>query len=257
MLAGVLVLFMLAAVGLGGMVAQAQGPSPAPTKAPGASAGAAQAPSGVTTLADLYWQALAKRLGTTVEKLQQTITDARQDSINQAVKEGLLTQSQADRMLENLKNTKPGTVFDNVRPNRTVPQTQTNFRATVLNAALEAAAKKLGLSTDDLQKELRTKTLLAVAKAKNVDATSLRTAIADAAKAAVDKLVKEGTLTQAQGDAIKANIKPENINLNARSLILPWGGGTGLDMTPRQRLDQFLNRSDQFFRMMPRGRMAR
>jgi hypothetical protein len=109
----------------------------------------------------LYWQSLAQKLGTTVDKLQQATTDARKDALDQAVKQGLLTQAQADRMSQRARGVAA--------------------LASVATARLDAAAKTLGMSTSDLTTALRGgKTLLDLAREKNVDATKLRTAIADA-----------------------------------------------------------------------------
>lgn len=198
--AGVLV-FVLLAAGVGGTIVLAQGPTPTPP-----------AQSGRQGWAQLYLQALAQKLGITVDKLQQAQTDARKDAITQAVKQGLLTQAQADAMLNRMQNALPGT-----------PGQRADARTIIANAELDAAAKTLGMTTADLTTALRTKTLLTLAQEKNVDVTKLRTAIADAEKAALDQAVKDGKLTQAQADALKANIKPENIDLNHRSLTLPPG----------------------------------
>ena len=180
-LAGLLVIVLLA-LGVGGSIILAQGPTPTPPK----------------TWMDLYWQALAQKLGTTVEKLQQATTDARKDALDQAVKQGLLTQAQADRMSQ---------------------RAQGGAVASVATVRLDAAAKALGMSTSDLTTALRGgKTLLDLAREKNVDVIKLRTAIADAEKAALDQAVKDGKMTQAQVDALKANVKPENIDLNRKSL---------------------------------------
>jgi polyhydroxyalkanoate synthesis regulator phasin len=180
-LAGLLVITLLIA-GIGSGVALAQGPTPTPPK----------------TWMELYWQTLAQKLGTTVEKLQQAMREARTEAAKQGVQQGLLTQKQADRITS-----------------ATVP-------ATIANAGLEAAAKTLGMTTDALTTALRSgKTLLDLAREKNVDVMKLRTAIADAEKAAIDQLVKDGKLTQAQADKLKANLKPENIDLTRSR----WGIG--------------------------------
>lgn len=184
-LAGLLVVTLLA-VGVGGSVALAQGPKP-----PAA---------GGAGWMQLYWDALAKRLGIPVEKLQQAMQDARTDAANEAVKQGLLTQPRADRIAGKTAG------------------------ALIAKAGQEAAAKTLGMSTTDLMTALRgRKTLLDLAREKNVDVAKLRAAIADAEKAAVDQAVKDGKLTQAQADTLKANLKPENIDLTRGR----WGGAPG------------------------------
>ncbi len=181
-IAGALV-FALLVAGVGGTIVFAQGPAPAPAG---------------NAWMNLYWQTLAQKLGTTVEKLQQAMNDARVEAAKEGVKQGVLTQAQADRMLG-------GTAH-----------------ATIAQAGLDAAAKALGMSSADLQSALRTKSLLTLAQEKKVDVATLRTAIADAQKAAIDQAVKDGKLTQAQADAMKANLKPENIDLN-RPFFFGWG----------------------------------
>ncbi|MCI0475428.1 MAG: phage protease [Anaerolineales bacterium] len=181
--AGLLVVTLLA-VGIGGSVALAQGPKP---------------PTGGKGWMQLYWDALAKKLGVPTDKLQQAMTDARKDALDQAVKQGLLTQTQADQMSK-------------------LGQNRAAFAAGA-TARLDAAAKTLGMSVDDLKTALRTKTLLTLAQEKKVDVAKLRTAIADAEKAAIDQAVKDGKLTQAQADELKAKITPENIDLNRQF----WG----------------------------------
>lgn len=199
---GLLVTTLMVA-GIGGGIALAQGPTPTPPK----------------TWMDLYWQTLAQKLGTTVEKLQQAMKDARKEAATEGVKQGLLTQKQADRI------------------------TGATAPATIANAGLEAAAKTLGMTTDALTTALREgKTLLDLAREKKVDVAKLRTAIADAQKAAIDQLVKDGKLTQAQADKLKADLKPENIDLTRSR----WG--IGVPGWQGHLKDKFMDRWGKFDR---------
>ncbi len=191
MMAGVLAL-MLVALGVGGTVALAQGPTPTPS-------------TGKSTWFDLYRQALAQKLGITVDKLTQAETDARKDAAAQAVKQGLMTQAQADAMLQHAQN-----------QDKFGGRGSADVYTAIHTAGLDAAAKTLGMTSADLTTALKTKTLLDLANEKKVDVAKLRTAIADAQKAAIDQAVKDGKLSQAQADAMKANLKPENIDLNRR-----------------------------------------
>ncbi len=213
-IAGALVAVLLVA-GIGGTIALAQSPTP-------------QTASGAKTLVDLFWQALAQKLGTTVDKVKQAETDARKDSIAQGVTQGLLTQAQADAMLQRMQNGAPGAPFGNFgRGARGAAGPLDGASASVASAELDAAVKTLGMTTADLTTALQSKTLLALAQEENVDVAKLRTAIADAEKAALDQAVKDGKLTQAQVDALKANIKPENIDLTRGRLPAPPRGGLG------------------------------
>jgi hypothetical protein len=102
------------------------------------------------------------------------------------------------------------------------------IRRKALLTALDAAAETLGMTSTDITTAMRGgKTLLDLAREKNVDETKLRTAIGDAEKAALDQAVKNGKLTQAQADALRAKIKPENIDLTRTFAQLTSGPGAG------------------------------
>jgi ribosomal protein S20 len=203
--AGVLVVALLA-LGVGGAVVLAQGPTPTPPK--GGKAGIGQ----------LYLQALANRLGTTLDKLQQAMSDARKDAIDNAVKQGLITQAQADKMLQRLQN--PPTPPPGKAPfpaGKAFGAARGFFGPDVL----EAVAKVLNMSPADVTSALRSgKTLADLAKSQNVDPSKVQQAIADAEKAALDRAVKDGLMTQAQADALKAKIDPNKIDLSRPR----WGG---------------------------------
>jgi hypothetical protein len=63
-----------------------------------------------------------------------------------------------------------------------------------------AVAKELGLTCDQLQTELKTKTLEQLAQEKNVTLEKLQEVYKTAHKAALDKLVEDGKLTREQAD---------------------------------------------------------
>lgn len=226
-------LIALLAVGVGGTLVLAQGPTTTPT-APSATGTPSTSGAPATqskTLSDLFWQAFAQRLGITVDKAQQAETDARKDALTQAVKQGLLTQAQADAALQRLQNAGPGGMFG-MFGRGGVGNAQNNVYATIRSAGLDAAAKTLGMSTSDLNTALQSKTLLTLAQEKNVDVTKLRTAIADAEKAAIDQAVKDSKLTQAQADSLKAGLTPDNIDLNRGGLRGPSFGQPGRGFGP-------------------------
>lgn len=222
-LIGGLVLALLA-LGVGGtVVVLAQGPTTTPTApSAGTTPSASSTPTVGQSLSDLFWQSFAQKLGTTADKAKQAATDAEKDAVNQGVSKGLLTQNQANALLQRLQNGGPGGLFFRGPSARGA---QANVRAAIETAGLNAAASTLGMSSADLTTALRGgQTLLSLAQQKNVDVTKLRTAISDAEKAAVDQAVKNGQLTQAQGDALKANLAPNNINLTRRF----FGPGNGV-----------------------------
>ena len=74
--------------------------------------------------------------------------------------------------------------------------------------ALDAAAKVLGMSTDDVRSALRDGSTLAdLAKKQGKDEAAVVTAIVDAIKARVAQAVKDGKLTQDQADRITSSLQ--------------------------------------------------
>jgi hypothetical protein len=206
-----IVVIGLLAVGVGGAVVLAQGPTPTP---PGAKFG------------QLYLQALATRLGTTLSNLQQAMAGARTDAINNAVKQGLITQAQADKMLQRLQNPPPA--GNRPQPGQGFGVMRGFFGADVL----EAVAKVLNMNPADVTSALRGgKTLADLAKSQNVDPSKVQGAIADAEKAALDRAVTDGLITQDRANTLKANIDPSKIDLS-RPRFGPSPAGRGPFMRP-------------------------
>jgi hypothetical protein len=80
---------------------------------------------------------------------------------------------------------------------------------------LEAAANALGMKPAGVTSALGSgKTLADLAKEKNVDEAKVKTAIADAEKAALDRAVQDGLITKERADALKAKIDPSKIDLS-------------------------------------------
>lgn len=200
-LAGALVTALLVA-GVGGAVVLAQGPTPTPG-------------GGRAALGQFYLQALASRLGTTLANLQQAMTGARTDAIDNAVKQGLITQAQADKMLQAQNNRPLGGVGPFFRGGQRLGQVQGFFGADVL----EAVGKALNMTPADVVSALRSgKTLANLAQSQNVDPTVVQNAIANAEKSALDRAVADGLITPDQANQRKAAIDPSKINLSAPRL---------------------------------------
>jgi len=157
------------------------------------------------TPGEAFWQTLADKLGVTVAKLQQAVRDTLKEMVAKALKDGKLTQSQADKATAGID----GMPFDKMPFGRFLGGRNARFgaRLAIDKVALDAAAAKLGMTTQDLMTELRGgKSLTDVAKEKNVSTDDLKTAMVNAVNAEVDQAVKDGKLTQTQADNIKAQI---------------------------------------------------
>ena len=198
---------MLLAAGLTTTVVLAQGPTPTPPRA---------------NLAQLFLQALANKFGVSVPTLQQNFADARKDALNQAVKQGLITQAQADKMLQRLQNA-PATAPFNFRSGAKFGFQKGLARGAVRGFlgpdVLEQVASSLNMKPADVTAALKAgKTLADLAKQQQVDEIKVKTAIVNAEKAALDRAVKDGLVTQAAADKRKANLDPNKIDLTKKLL---------------------------------------
>ena len=205
-LGSALVLALLLA-GVGATLVLAQGPTPTPGTTPRANMG------------QLFLQALANKLGISVPTLQQDFADARKDAINQAVKQGLITQAQADRMLQRLQNVPPAV---GIPGSRVAPKSgaargfvKGEIRGFLGADVLEAAAGALNMKPADVTTALRSgKTLADLAKQQNVDASKVQTAIVNAEKAAIDRASQDGLITEDRANTLKSNLDPNKIDLS-------------------------------------------
>jgi hypothetical protein len=160
-----------------------------------------------------FWNALATRLGVTLDKLKAAITGASSDTIDQAVKDGKLTQDQANQLKSDLQNRAnqgdlPGFGFFGYRHGRDFGGFgfggfgfgRGGFG---MGDKLTSFAKALNMTEADLMTELQSgKTIAAIAQEKNVDLTQVKTSVLADLKTNLDQVVQAGRLTQAQAEQI-------------------------------------------------------
>jgi Protein of unknown function (DUF2680) len=242
---GVGVVLILAALGVAAFqslalpvvreVASAQAAAPA-TPTPG--------PNGTTSgIGDAFWTALAAKLNVSVDTLKADAIQVRKDMLDQAVKDGRITQAQADQLKQRLDANgliapiyigpgnrgpfgprfrgpynRPAPAPGIITPRPGVgPGRGFGYGFGFGTAELEAVAKVLNLSSSDLVTQLRGGKMLAdIAKAQNVDQAPVKQAIIDARKAEIDRQVTDGLITQAQANTLEAQLTPNNIDLTRR-----------------------------------------
>jgi polyhydroxyalkanoate synthesis regulator phasin len=146
----------------------------------------------------------AKRLNVTPEKLRDALSAAQDAQLDQAVKDGKLTQKQADAIKARRKQSgrvlggpfggRPG--FRGHGP---------GFERRVM--IFPDLAKALGMTRAQLFEQLRDgKTIAEIAKAKGKSLDDVRAAVKADAKERADKAVKDGDLTQQQADDLLAHL---------------------------------------------------
>lgn len=161
---------------------------------------------------DAFDAAVAKKLGVTQQKLEDAYRAAALERLDAAVKDGQLTQEQANALRQRVES------GDFLGPGLFLgpPGFGGSFGhhgfgppgVGPLGGKLDAAAQYLGLTVSELATKLQSGQSLAdVAKAEGKSVEGLKTAMLSDAKAKLDQAVKDGKLTDAQRDQIVAGLE--------------------------------------------------
>jgi hypothetical protein len=144
---------------------------------------------------------IAKGKGVTEQQLTDAVQAARKASLDQAVKDGRMTQAQADQFTQN-------------DPGNSAGPRGNGGRSPLGNFMLggspmfKAVADLLGMTPGQLlDAQLAGQTVLDIAKGKGVTEQQLADAILAARKDSLDQAVKAGRLTQAQADSSLERLK--------------------------------------------------
>ena len=159
----------------------------------------------------------AKRLDVTPEKLRDALSAAQDAQLDQAVKEGDLTQKQADAIKRARRQSGrvlagPGLL---ARPGRHGglklhggPGAPRLHHLGLRGDLFADLAKALGTTQAELKKQLRDgRSVADVAKANGKTLADVRSAVKAAAKTRLDKAVEDGDLTRKQADAILEHVE--------------------------------------------------
>ena len=164
----------------------------------------------------------AQRLDKSPEELTKALQDAAIARIDAAVKEGRLTQAQADEMKQRVKQG-DGLGFLGGRGGPGGPGH--HHGGPGRGAGLEAAAKYLGLSAAELHERHEDgKSLADVAKERNKSVEGLKDAMEKAIRADIADAVKDKRLTQEQADQILEDL-PERLDDKIERTGPPHGRG--------------------------------
>lgn len=162
----------------------------------------------------------AKKLNVSPSDLRDALEAGQEAQIDQAVKDGKLTQEQADAIKKRMQDS--GLVLGGGpggRGGHGGPGGRGGGRE-----MFGDAAKALGLSDDELHQQLESgKTLAQIAKAQNKSLDDVKAAVKKAAVARLDQAVKDGKLTDAQRDQIVKELDDHIDRLGER----PLGRGPG------------------------------
>ena len=169
----------------------------------GAAIAAAQ---GSSSPGQSFLDSVAKHLGISSQKLEDATKAAAVDQVDAALKEGKITQAQADELKARIQSDEfppfAGPLFG--------PRSGHFHRGgpPLFGEKLSAAADYLGLSQAELRTELSDgRSLAEIAKARGKSVDGLKKAILDEAEKKLDQLVDDGELTRAEADEMLARMK--------------------------------------------------
>ena len=209
-------------------------PSPEPKPKPGRR-DQGQGPRGGNAqqrqqLHEAYLNALAGRLGVSVDQLKEAQKQARIDLVNQAVAEGRLAQEQANQRIQAIQSGQdpgqPGMGQRGQRPGQQGPRGQQGpnqgQRGPGMPGPGQAVADLLGMTPQELRTEFQAgKSLAQIAEAKGVSRDTLKAKILETQRARLDAAVAAGRMTAEQAQQAAARM---SANLDRM-----------LDATPGQR----------------------
>jgi hypothetical protein len=156
-----------------------------------------------------FFDDVAHRLGVSPAKLRSAVNGALADRLDQLVKQGELTRAQADAILKRAKAHGGAFPFGDFGRRFGGPGhfgfrhhgfgPGPFFMPGPVGGPLAGAAKYLGVSTEELIKDLRSgKTLAAIAKAKGKSVSGLESAMVAPIKSHLDSAVEDGHMTKSQ-----------------------------------------------------------
>jgi hypothetical protein len=164
----------------------------------------------------VFWSALAAKLNVSVDNLKAAFRYAAKAVVAQRVKDGKLPQTQADKLNQRIDQLPLKGMPLPILPQRTGPTPRQRIAAAASKLMLDTAANTLGMSSRDLQGELRDGLMLAeIAQQKGIDLNKLKTVMLAAANTRIDEAVKNGRLTQDKANELKAKLDKQ-LDLNKR-----------------------------------------
>jgi hypothetical protein len=187
------------AVGAGAAIAASGGSSPSPKS---------------------FFDAVAKHLGISSQKLEDATKAAAIDQVDAALAQGRITKAHADALKARIQSGEYPPFFGRGFGPAFGPGFGGFHGPPLFGEKLSAAADYLGLTEAELRTKLSSgRTLASIAKARGKSVDGLEQAILDDAKTKLDAAVKDGKLTQAEADQIFARMKSHVDDLVERSMF--------------------------------------
>lgn len=194
--------------------------------------------------ATYFLEHFASHLGLSTDQVKTAYTDAYNETIDQMVKDGKLTQTEADALKQKVSQGVANGALPGFGPGF---HGKGGFdggfgmgpgRMGMMNLGPAEFAKALGMTQADLVTELQAgKSIADVAKEKNVDINKVKETVLADYKASLDTAVKDGKITQAQADTFYQNYSQKLDTIVNRAGLgkmhnRGWQGAPGTQGTP-------------------------
>jgi polyhydroxyalkanoate synthesis regulator phasin len=161
---------------------------------------ATSTPAATNPYCQQYLQDLANRLGVSVSTLQQDKLGAAEDVLAQLVKDGKLTQNQANQIKQRLES---HTVCSGNGRGLWGRGVEMQALKQYLPSVATQVAQGLHMTVDQLKAQLQSgKSLSDIATAQGVSSSQLQTLVTKTIQSTVTKAVSDGNLTQQQATNI-------------------------------------------------------
>jgi polyhydroxyalkanoate synthesis regulator phasin len=205
----------LAAIVLGVAAAQAA-PSPSPSA------------SGAKNYAQVFVDKLAAILHLNATQTRDALKQAEVQTVDQMLKDGKITQQQADAMKAKINARQGLGPIGGLRPGAF--KADRALMHDLTTAAVSAAASALHMNAADFKAALKSgKSLTDLEAQQKVSDSAVKGAMKNAAKGVLDKAVKAGTITQAQADTLLSRV---GSGLNFRPKLGHRGPGAPASPAP-------------------------
>ncbi|MGE5222092.1 MAG: hypothetical protein ACM3PY_06625 [Omnitrophica WOR_2 bacterium] len=205
---GIIVAFVIAGFVVRGALAAAINQQATPTQP----AQQGQTTTNVNPYTEVFWKALASSLGVDEAKLKSAVISAIGTTLSQEVKDGKLTQAQADQLQQKAtQGMNNGTFgffpFGGGKHGWGGPRGGFGFKGMVGPAEF---AKVLGVTEQDLMTELSSgKSLNQIATEHQKIPAQVKATVLSDLKTQLDTEVKNGNLTQSQADSAYQNFSSQ------------------------------------------------
>jgi len=173
-----------------------------------------------------FQQDLAKRLGVSADKLQKAESGAAQDTIDQMVKDGKITQAQANEIKSRLGSATNCQFQDKGGHG----QFDAGKMQKYLASAEAQVAQGLHISSSDLTSQLQSgKSLHDIAAAHNVSDTQLKSLLTNAIQSTLKQAVSAGDITQSEAEALnqKLTSNPQMLDMLINRHMGQYNGTQG------------------------------